>query len=309
MRAFESGNQYFEEKKYPEAIVEYRNAVRADPRFGEARQKLADAYGFTGNARAAFAEQIRAADLLPDDLNAQLKASAYLLLARQFEDAKTRVQRVLVRDPRNTQGLLILGHALAGLRDLDGAIAQIEQAIAIDPTNAGSYASLAGFKLADGERDQARAAYEKAVEVDPKSVPARLALANFQWGIGDPSGAEATFKAALALDPKHALANRALASYYMGTGRAKDAEPHLRTIAEAGGDPESSRSPTITWVRIARPMRSVSLIRWFAARAALLRPGQSCGLRRSCIQRSAPLRQMPLSMGCSRVSRKTLRRS
>src|SRR6187399_593268 len=113
-RAFEAGNQFFEQKKYPEAIVEYRNAVRADPRFGEARQKLADAYGFTGNARAAFAEQIRAADLLPDDLDAQLKASAYLLLARQFEDAKTRVQRVLVRDPKNTQGLLILGHALAG---------------------------------------------------------------------------------------------------------------------------------------------------------------------------------------------------
>ena len=172
----------FEQKKYAEAIVEYRNAVRVDPRFGEARQKLADAYGFAGNAQAAFAEQIRAADLLPDNLDAQLKASAYLLLARQFEDAKTRVQRVLARDPRNTQGLLILGNALAGLRDLDGAIAQIEQAISIDPSNAGSYASLAGLKLADGERDQARAAYEKAVEVDPKSVPARLALANVSVG-------------------------------------------------------------------------------------------------------------------------------
>ena len=245
-RAFENGNQYFEQKKYAEAIVEYRNAIRVDPRFGEARQKLADAYGFAGNAQAAFAEQIRAADLLPDNIDAQLKASAYLLLARQFEDAKTRVQRVLALDPRNTQGLLILGNALAGLRDLDGAIAQVEQAISIDPSNAGSYASLAGLKLADGERDQARAAYEKAVEVDPNSVAARLALATFQWGIGDLSGAEATFKAALALDPKHALANRALASYYMGTGRAKEAEPHVRTLAEAGGDPESWRSPTIT---------------------------------------------------------------
>jgi len=237
-QAFQNGNQYFEQKKYAEAIVEYRNAVRADPRFGEARQKLADAYGFSGNPAAAFAEQIRAADLLPDNLDSQLKASAYLLLARQFEDAKTRVQRVLARDPQNTQGLLILGNALAGLRDLDGAIAQVEQAISIDPSNPGSYASLAGFKLADGEREQARAAYEKAVEVAPNSVPARLALATFQWGIGDPSGAEATFKAALALDPKNILANRALASYYVGTSRAANAEIHLQTIADLGGDPE-----------------------------------------------------------------------
>src|SRR5687767_2885415 len=102
-RAFENGNRYFEEQKYAEAIVEYRNAVRADPRFGEARQKLAEAYGFAGNAQAAFAEQIRAADLLPDDMDVQIRASAYLLLARQFEDAKTRVQRVLARDPRSEE--------------------------------------------------------------------------------------------------------------------------------------------------------------------------------------------------------------
>ncbi len=32
-----SGDAYVEEKKYKEAIIEYRNAVQQDPRFGEAR--------------------------------------------------------------------------------------------------------------------------------------------------------------------------------------------------------------------------------------------------------------------------------
>jgi tetratricopeptide (TPR) repeat protein len=235
-QAFESGNRYFDEKKYNDAILEYRNAIRIDPRFGEARKKLAEAYGYSGNPQAAFAEQIRAADLLPGDVEAQIKASAYLLLARQFEDAKTRAQRALALDPKNTQGLLILGNALAGLRDIDGAIAQVEQAIAIDPTNAGSYANLAGLRLAEGDRDEARVAYNKAVEVDPQSVTARIALAMFQWGTGDAAGAEASFKAALLIDPKHVLANRALASYYQGTNRGKEAEPYLRTIAEIGDD-------------------------------------------------------------------------
>ena len=40
----EAGNKYFDQQKYKEAIVEYRNAVQQDPRFGDARYKLAEAY-------------------------------------------------------------------------------------------------------------------------------------------------------------------------------------------------------------------------------------------------------------------------
>ena len=236
-QAFENGDRYFEEKKYAEAIVEYRNAIQYDPRFGEARQRLADTYLQVKNARLAYAEQIRAADLLPHDMNAQLKAAAYLLLTRQFEDAKTRVERVLVRDPKNVEALIVLGNAAAGLGDLETAIREIQQAIELDPTRSGSYTNLADFELAQGDQDQAVAAYEKAVATDPKSVPARISLAMYRWRIGDLMGAEQGFKAALELDPKHVLANRALGNYYILTRRGPEAEPHLKTIAETGGDP------------------------------------------------------------------------
>ena len=39
----ESGDRYAAEKKYAEAIIQYRNAVATDERFGEARFKLAAA--------------------------------------------------------------------------------------------------------------------------------------------------------------------------------------------------------------------------------------------------------------------------
>src|SRR5687768_17104629 len=237
-QALENGNRYFEEKKYAEAILEYRNATQLDPRFGEARQKLADAYAQVGNVRASYAEQIRAADLLPDNTDAQLKAATFLLLTRQFEDAKSRIQPVLAREPNNVRALLILGHASAGMKDVDGAIKEIEQAINIDPTRSGSYTSLASLRMAQGDVEQARAAYEKAVAIDPKSIPARIALAMFRWETDDRTGSEETFKAAVAMDPKNVQANRALATYYMGSGQTPLAEPHLMTIAEIGGDSE-----------------------------------------------------------------------
>src|SRR5215510_13019569 len=39
-----SGDAYVAKKQYKEAVIEYRNAVQLDPKYGEARAKLADAY-------------------------------------------------------------------------------------------------------------------------------------------------------------------------------------------------------------------------------------------------------------------------
>src|SRR4029453_7552411 len=62
-----SGNRYMESGKVAEAIVQYRNAVQQDPRFGEARLKLAKAYVKVGDGRRSYAEYVRAAGLLPNN--------------------------------------------------------------------------------------------------------------------------------------------------------------------------------------------------------------------------------------------------
>src|SRR5262249_50230351 len=43
------GREYFAQEKYAEAIIELRNAVQIDARFGEARYQLAEAYARTGD--------------------------------------------------------------------------------------------------------------------------------------------------------------------------------------------------------------------------------------------------------------------
>ena len=210
---FDSGKQFLSAGKHQEAIIEFRNALQQDPRFGQARYQLAEAYAATGNGAGALQEYVRAADLLPTDNVAQIKAATFLLLARRFEDAKTRIQKVLDNDPSNIDALIVHGNALAALKDLDGATKEVQEAIDLDPDRAQSYSSLAVIRLAQGDREQAKAAFEKAVSVDPQSLNARLALANFQWGVGDSAGAEQSLKKALEIDPKNALANRALATY------------------------------------------------------------------------------------------------
>jgi tetratricopeptide (TPR) repeat protein len=231
---FDNANKFMAAEKYQEAIVEYRNALQADGRFGEARLKLSEAYQKVGNVNQAFREAVRAADLLPENDEAQIRAANFLVLSRRFEDAQTRIKSVIARNPRNVDAQIVLGMALVGLNDLDGALREMEEAIKLDPTRAESYSNVAAIQAQKGDRDAAKAAFEKAVEVDPKSIPARLSLAIFRWTTGDTVGAEDALKGAAAVDPKNERVNRLLSAFYTGTNRAAQAEPYLKTLAETG---------------------------------------------------------------------------
>jgi tetratricopeptide (TPR) repeat protein len=231
---FDNAARFMAAGRTQEAIVEYRNALQEDPRFGEARLKLAEAYEAAGSANQAYREFVRAADLLPQNDTAQVKAASYLIAAGSFEDARTRIQPVIQRNPTNLDAQLVLGNALVGLKDLDGAVREIEEAIKLEPGRALTYSNLASVKLAQGQKDEAKAAFEKAVSVDPRSVRARLALAFFQWSTGDFVAAEDSLKKALEVEPTNQLANRTLAALYMGSNRAPQAEPYFKRLAASG---------------------------------------------------------------------------
>src|SRR5262245_7008454 len=91
----DSGDQYFAKKNYNEAIIRYRNALAQDSTFAEARLKLATAYEANQDLNSALPEYVRAADLLPDNAQAQLNAGKLLVGAGQFPEARTRALAVL----------------------------------------------------------------------------------------------------------------------------------------------------------------------------------------------------------------------
>ena len=57
---FGSGNSYFDEESYQEAVIEYANAIDLDPQFGEARLRLAETLLRLDAPQQAFGHQIRA---------------------------------------------------------------------------------------------------------------------------------------------------------------------------------------------------------------------------------------------------------
>ena len=227
----EDGNRQLAQQQYPEAILEYRRAVQADPRLGEARLQLAHAYASSGDGQNALKEYARASDLLPDDTAAQVKAGNFMLLAGRFEDAQGVAKRMLGRNANNVEAQILLANSLAGMKDLDGAVEAFETAVTMDPKRSATYSELGSVRLIGGQKDAAEAAFRKAIEIDANSANAHLSLANFFWATGNLPEAERGMRRALRIEPNNLVGNRAMSMYYMLINTPEAAEPHLTIVA------------------------------------------------------------------------------
>jgi len=232
-------DDYAAKKDFANAIVEYRSALQLDPKLGPARLKLGDIYAQISDGQNAYREYVRAADTMPDNIDAQLKAGALLLLANQYADAKTRAETVLRMSPRNPGALTLLGNALAGLNDMDGALDRLNEAILSDPSQGSLYSNVGVLQLARGDRQMAEASFKKAARATPTRAEPRVALAHFYRSQGRDEEAEQVLLEAIRLDPKNIPANGNLAELYLTTGRPLKAEAPLKAIADARQDPES----------------------------------------------------------------------
>jgi tetratricopeptide (TPR) repeat protein len=239
LRYLESGNKYADAGRYEHAIIEYRNAVRLDPKFGEARYRLAQAFERTNNLEAAFPEYVRAADALPDRRDVQLKAIDVLVLLGRFEEAKGRANALLKKDPNDVDALVMLANAMSALKDADGAIGQIEEALRVRPNDSSTFINLGAIRFRSGDVAQAESAFKQAVKLAPSSVTAHLALANYLWATGRAAETEDAIKHAVSLEPEHVLANRMLAALYIATKRPDLAEQPLLTVVRASSTPSS----------------------------------------------------------------------
>jgi tetratricopeptide (TPR) repeat protein len=233
------GDQYFAAKKYDEASIEYRSAIQQMPRLAEAHYKLAETLAAKSDVVGALGAYVRAADLDPKNADAQIKAANLLLLARRYEDARTRLRAVLTLEPSNTRALIMLGNALAGLGNLDEAVAANQRAVALAPDRDGMYINLGALQYIRGDKIEAEAAYLAAVKVAPTSVPAHLALADYYFIVGRQADAERVYMETVQLNPADPETNKAVGNFFIRTGKLMAAGPYLQKRAEVLRTPES----------------------------------------------------------------------
>ncbi len=195
------GDDYVQRGRYSSAVIEYRNAIKRDPRWAPAHARLATTYEAMGKYEEAYREYANAIALDANDVASRLAAGRLLFDAHMYQETQIRAEQVLERDPRNEAALVLLARAYAA------------------------------ETLATGDRAGAEAVLRGAVTQAPGSVEAHVAIAELLHATGRSDEAERELIATVRAHPSDELANRSIASFYLVNDRADAAEPYLKAAA------------------------------------------------------------------------------
>ncbi|MEH2003728.1 tetratricopeptide repeat protein [Nostoc sp.] len=207
-----------EAKKFEEAAVKYKAALRLDPNSIIAHNNLGLALYTQGKLEEAITAYQKALEIDPNYALAHSNLGAALKNQGKLSEAIAAYQRALQIDPNYANAHYNLGLALYGQGKLSEAIAAYQRALQIDPNYANAHNNL-GLALYDqGKLEQAIVAYQRALQIDPNFAFAHSNLGLALYGQGKLEQAIAAYQRALQIDPNYANAhnNLGLALYDQG---------------------------------------------------------------------------------------------
>lgn len=216
------GDGQMAKREYQKAVASYTSAGKGG-RDGQLLMKLTQAYLHTNDDRQYYAAAIAAATALPDNVDAQLEAARAMLRGDKFADASARVEKVLEKDPKNTEALILRGNAAASLITSGYALTRF----------AAGRGSIVRQNATSDKDMTAEQAFRQAValQTGPKDSSARLALVNFLWAAGRADETESILKPLADDRPDDAVSNQALGDLYAHLHRNDEAEHYLKRAA------------------------------------------------------------------------------
>jgi tetratricopeptide (TPR) repeat protein len=174
-----AGQNYMKKGQYGDATIEFRNALRLDPRFVEAYYQLAQADAAQHTWSGAYAALEKTIELDPNRLDARLDRGRLYLAAKEFGKAEEDANLILKQDPKDLGAYQLLGAALVSEGKPGQALAAFSKATELQPNDGSNYVNMALVELTLHSFGEAEEHFKKAVQLSPNSVQTTLDLANF----------------------------------------------------------------------------------------------------------------------------------
>src|SRR6266404_4906849 len=221
---FESGQRYFAEGKYREAVIQFRNATQVDGNFADAHYHLAQSYLKVQDFTHAYSELGRTLELQPANYKAHADIANLLIAgsrgenganADQIRTAQEHTDLLLEKQPNDPDTHIAVANLLGIQQKYTQAIAETQKAIALAPERGDSYLNLALLEVSTNQSELAESNFKKAIELKATGVNPHLALASFYQSRGRYPEAEQQVQFVIAADPKDINSRASLARLYM----------------------------------------------------------------------------------------------
>jgi Tfp pilus assembly protein PilF len=224
-----SGQKYLTAKKYEEAAIEFRNALRIDKAHIPSLLGIAKAFQQTGNHQDAIAVYQQVIKLDGKNVPARLQLGEYMILGGAqkpdfFKQAQLMAEEALKVEPSNVEALILLANAYSGQNDIDKAMPMYEKALSLDPRNLKATLNMAAAQFRKKDTQAAEATFNKALQQHPEDIQPHMGIAAFYSATQRPQETENHLRKAFDLAPADTRSLYALAAFYLSANKPAEAE-------------------------------------------------------------------------------------
>ena len=237
----ENGNRYFDQGKYKEAYIMYRNAIKKDPKYSDAYYRAGLTELRLGRAAAAKGDFLRAIDTNANNVDAKAQLGELDLMAYLATDQRPRPQNLrteieglakdlLARNPKSQAAMRWKGYLMMLDGDTKGAIQQFTLANQAGPNKPEVVLPLVEALFADNQVAQGEQLARSLIASAKNFGPIYDVLYMHYAKTNQPVQAEAILKEKVANNPRQVEYALQLARFYSTVQRRADMQAVLARI-------------------------------------------------------------------------------
>jgi tetratricopeptide (TPR) repeat protein len=224
------GDEFAQKEKYKEAVIEYKNAVKAGPKDAALHYKLAKAALEAREFPTAYQELQKTVELDPGNYEAKAKLGEIYVASGKTDEAGQIADNLVVSRPQDPAGYILKAGIAARGGKVDEAIAQLKKAVELDPKAVRPILTIGNLYLVKRDRKSAMEWYDKALAAAPDAPEVHIARGNFFFAEREADEGEKEYRKAIELSKEKENLRIALAEQYLYQGRLEDAEKELNAV-------------------------------------------------------------------------------
>ncbi len=203
---FQLGMVLAAEKRYPEAINLYQQAIDFKSDFWEAHNGLGIVFGEVGRYADAITQYKRAIDEQPHCYQCWMNWGVELINSGDPNSAIDKIQKAISINSQFALAYMNMGVAYDATGNFQKAIELYQQAITYDPRAPQVYYNLGSDYFEHGLLNLAEAAFIKGIAIHPRDPSLHLALGYYYQDRRQYAQAIEQYKLAMAYDPSDSRA-------------------------------------------------------------------------------------------------------
>ena len=222
------GNAYANEKRYEDAAIQYRQAIKIDPQYATAHNNLGQNLHRLKMYDEAIKHYQQAIRIKTNYAKAYNNFANTLAEQGNMEEALTYARKCVSIKPKYVYGIVTLGKILEELGELNEAKAYYMRALELDQNSFRNNLNYANVLNKMKKMAKAIPYYKKTIALKPSLMEAHYNLGNALGQEGQLDEAQRSFEKAITLDVKQPLPHYGLGIIYQRQGKNAKAIGELK---------------------------------------------------------------------------------